>query len=170
LADDEVDLVRLASRVTVAESRLPAIVALAEASATTTEIAAITAADVDLDAGTVQLPGSRLTRHRVAPLTDWGRIQIRRRVDTVGDRRLTYDGHGDGSAGQRSVSVGLGRLLNAAGLGSEPDVGLGSIRAATGRRVFADTGRIEAAANTLGCRSLDIAARLIGWEWTKPPR
>jgi integrase/recombinase XerC len=34
-----------------------------------------------------------------------------------------------------------------------------------GRRAFEETGRIEEAARTLGLRTLDAAARQIGWSW-----
>jgi hypothetical protein len=40
-----------------------------------------------------------------------------------------------------------------------------SVAAWAGARVLADTGRIEAAARALGCRSLDTAARLLRFDW-----
>jgi integrase/recombinase XerC len=41
-----------------------------------------------------------------------------------------------------------------------------SVAAWAGRRVLDDTGSIEAAARTMGVRSLDRAARLVGHDWS----
>ena len=165
LTDDEIDVVRAVSLSTLIETRQPAIVALAEAGAVTTEIAAITGDDLDLDAGTVSLPGARHATPRVVPLTPWGTTQLARRSrDSTGP--LTYRGGNSGNAAQASVSVALRRMFNTAGLAREHDLNLASIRAWAGRRSFDHSEHIEDAARVLGCRSLDTAARLIGWEWS----
>jgi len=44
-----------------------------------------------------------------------------------------------------------------------------SIPASFGRRVFQATGDLGAVADALGRRSLDSAARMIGFEWHKNP-
>jgi integrase/recombinase XerC len=56
-------------------------------------------------------------------------------------------------------------LLTHAGLGEAPDVRPSSVAAWAGRRIFEETGRIDVAAQRLGMRSLDRAARFIGWDW-----
>lgn len=164
LTDDELDVLRAVSLSTLIETRQPAIVAIAEAGAVTTEIAAVTRTDVNLDAGTVALPGARHAVARTVPLTEWGAAQLARRARCT-DGALTYNGSGVGNAAQASVSVALRRMFHTAGFGAEHDLNLGSVRAWAGRRAFNGTGRIDDAARVLGCRSLDAAARLIGWEW-----
>ena len=165
LSDDELDVLRAVSLSTLIETRQPAIVALAEAGAVTTEIAAVSATDIDVGAGTVSLPGARHATPRTVPLTEWGASQLARRSrDSTGP--LTYRGGAAGNAAQASISVALRRMFTAAGFGQEIDLRLGSVRAVAGRRAFDTSGRIEDAARVLGCRSLDTAARLIGWEWT----
>ena len=52
-----------------------------------------------------------------------------------------------------------------AGIGREPDVRPGSVVAWAGRRIFDETESIEEVARRLGIRSLDRAARFIGWGW-----
>ena len=170
LTDIEIDLIRGASLSTLHETRLPAIVALAEASAITSEIAYITSDDVDLCTRTVRLEGSRNTRARVAQLSTWGVAQLRRRIETVDDGHLVYrTSKAKPGIAHTSVAVALGRLLTKAGLGDLPNVGTGSLRATAGRRTLDATGRIDAAAHVLGCRSLDVAARLVGWDWLEDP-
>ena len=165
LTDDELDVLRAVSLSTLIETRQPAIVALAEAGAITTEIATVTTDDIDLDEATVSLPGARHATPRVVPLTEWGAVQLARRSrDSTGP--LTYRGGGTGNSPQASVSVALRRMFTTAGFAHETDLRLGSVRAWAGRRAFNETGRIEDAARVLGSRSLDTAARLIGWEWT----
>ena len=58
-------------------------------------------------------------------------------------------------------------VLVRAGLAGEPDVRASSVAAWAGRRVLEETGRIDLAARALGVRSLDRAARIIGWEWSE---
>jgi len=171
LTDDELDVLRAVSLSTLAETRQPSIIALAEAGAVTTEIARVTAGDVDLEAGVVSLSGSMHALARVVALTGWGAAQIARRVrhlDGV-DVALTYAGADSRNAGQASISTNLRRLFTRAGLSAEPDLGLPSVRAWAGRRTFDRTGRIEDAARVLGCRSLDAAARIVGWDWQGGP-
>jgi integrase/recombinase XerC len=56
-------------------------------------------------------------------------------------------------------------VLRRAGLGDEEGVRPGSIAAWAGRRVLADTGRIDEVARAMGQRSLDRTAEVIGWNW-----
>lgn len=169
LTEIEVDEIRAASRLTLSETRLPVIVALAEASATVAEIAEVDGTAVDSVRGGVALPGSPHALPRTTRLTEWGIAQVQRRLDVIGEDRLAYDGTGVGRAGQASITLALGRLLGRTRLADDAAVGLGSLRATAGRRAFDATGRIESAAHVLGCRSLDTAARLIGWDWTQEP-
>ena len=71
-------------------------------------------------------------------------------------------------AGQVAAATVLQEVLVRAGLAQEPDVRASSVAAWAGRRVLEDTGRIDLAARALGVRSLDRAARILGWDWTEP--
>ena len=63
----------------------------------------------------------------------------------------------------------MAERLMRAGIEREPDVRPGSVVAWAGRRIFEETGSIEEVARRLGIRSLDRAARLIGWGWAPRP-
>jgi integrase/recombinase XerC len=168
LTDDEIALCRWASLSSATNTRLPAVWALAEAGATSAEIPLVRASDVDISIATVRLRGSTKIDARDARLTAWGATQLERRMTTVGDdpeALLVYRGSGSPESAQASVSGAIGDVLRRAGLGDEPDVRPRSVTAWVGRQVLADTGRIEAVARTLGLRSLDRAAALIGWDW-----
>jgi hypothetical protein len=168
LTDEEVNLVRIcalgrgrgATRAAVA-------LALAEATATTREIPLITAGDVDLDAGTVQLPGGARVKPRTAQLTRWGLGVLDRHLgDCDPDQHLVpVRGDVERLAAQAGTCNLIGALLDSAGLRAEPDVRPGSIRAWAGAAIHRRNGRIEHVASALGLRSLDAAADLIGFDW-----
>ena len=84
---------------------------------------------------------------------------------TEHDPRLVYRGTGSGESRQAASCVAITETLERAGLAREPDVRPLSIVAWAGRRIFTETGRIDEVAKRTGVRSLDGAARLIGWEW-----
>ena len=168
LTTGEVGAGRAASVGSLSESRLPAVWALAEATATTHEIPRVRPEDVDIHAGTVWLSGSNKTKPRVAALTDWGIGMLAHRLETV-DRpsSLTYQGQGTARSMQASSSMAIAKILGAAGLRADPSVKPESVRGWAGRQVWVETGRIEAAATALGCTSLDTAASVIGWQWAQ---
>ena len=169
LTDDELAAGRAASVGTLSATRLPAVWALAEATATTHEIPRVLPCHVDLDGGTVVLCGSAKTEPRMATLTDWGRQVLARRLDLVGptDRSLTYEGKGSAASMQASSSMAIARILNEAGLRGDGSVKPESVRAWAGHRIWVETGRIESAAVALGCRSLDTTARIVGYQWAE---
>lgn len=166
----EVGVCRSFSQHTLIETRLPAAWALAEATARTSELPHLRVSDVDLDAGRVWVWGSPRCEPRWGELTDWGVSQLARHVYVLGsgdpERRLVYSGRGDPVSAQSSSCTAIARVLTLSGLGAEPDVRPVSVVAWAGQQVFDATGRIEAVAETLGVRSLDRAAGLIGWDWT----
>jgi len=170
LCDDEIALGRSFSFRTLRDSRQPAAWALAEATVRTAELSQVTIGDLDLEAGTVHIAGSTKTQPRVGVLTAWGVATLARRVESLApDARagtlVVYEGDGSLESRQASCCVAISETLRRAGLAREPDVRPLSIAAWAGKRVFDNTGHIEAAAQALGMRSLDRAARLIGWEW-----
>ncbi len=167
LTDSEVDAGRAASLRTLSESRLPAVWALAEATATTHEIPRVRTDEVDLDSGTVRLSGSAKTLPRTAQLTPWGFNAITARLDALPEQSmsLTYQGKGSSRSMQASSSAALAKILKEAGLRTDPSVKPESVRAWAGRRLWMRTGLIETAARALGCTSLDTASTVIGYEW-----
>lgn len=170
LSDDEIERGRAASLRTFGETRLPAVWALAEATATTHEIPRVRPSDLHLDDGIVMLGGSRSTVARQGRLTDWGVDALAARLRATSDTPLAYQGAGRSPASmQASCSAALDRILTAAGLRVDPSVKPGSVRAWAGRHVWQTTGRVEKAAIALGCRSLDAAATIVGLDWRPPP-
>jgi site-specific recombinase XerD len=171
LCDDEIALGRSFSFQTLRDSRQPAAWALAEATVRTSELSQVTVGDLDLEAGTVHIAGSTKTQPRVGVLSTWGVVALARRVESLGPDAhagtlVAYEGDGSLESRQASCCVAISDTLRRAGLAQEPDVRPVSIAAWAGKRVFDETGKIEAAAHALGMRSLDRAARLIGWDWT----
>lgn len=170
LTADELAVLRAVALSSTEETRRPAIVALAEAGAVTTEIGRVYREHVDLEAGTVRLGPSRHACERTVPLTEWGGVQLERRIAalTPADVPLAYAGGGRRGNAQASISTTLRQLFTRAGLTGEPDLALSSVRAWAGRRAFDASGRIEDAARILGTRTLDAAARIIDWDWRDP--
>ena len=168
LTDDEVLLARGAAQWSLSDTRRLAAWALAEATARTSELPHIRVSDFDLDAGRVFLHGGKRVGERQASLTPWGVEQLRLRVDVIGSDPglpVLYQGSDPKGAGQVAAATVLQDVLVRAGLAAEPDVRASSVAAWAGRRMLEDTGRIDLAAQALGVRSLDRAARIIGWDW-----
>lgn len=164
LTDAEVELCRVLAAHPADATLKPAAWGLAEATAATSEIPAVRRGDIRR--GAVRLPGSRLLLPRSAAPGEWAITQIERRlreIDADPDALVAY--LGDGKRPQAAAAMVIGKVLRRAGLAGEPGVRPASIRAWAGRRVFDETGSIEAVAQRLGLRSLDTAARLIGLEW-----
>ena len=170
LTDDEVAICRTAALQSLTSTRLSAAWALAEATARTAELPHLVIADLDLHHARVWLHGSPRTDPRWGTVDEWGLRQLARHVRRLGKdsdpkTRLTYAGSGSAESRQASSCLVIGETLRRAGLGGEPDVRPLSVAAWAGARVFAETGRIEVAAQALGVRSLDRAARLIRFDW-----
>lgn len=171
LTDDEITLCRSVAQWSLAGSRHAAAWALAEATCRSSELPNITGDDIDLDLGRVWIAGGKATQPRTGQLTDWGLVQVRARLDELGvpSLPLVYSGRSPAGAGQVSGAAALVDVLTRAGLHREPDVRPGSVAAWAGRRVLEETGRIDCAARALGVRSLDRAARIVGWDWRADP-
>lgn len=142
-------------------TRMPGMLALAEASATTWEIGFVTTCDVNLSAETVRLPGTQHLLPRTNPLTPFGVAALAARVDHLPEGAQIFTPRSTPLSANANASAVLGRLLRRAQLAHLSDVRIDSIRAWRGHCAYKEGG-IEAAAAALGCRSLDTAARIIG--------
>ena len=164
LTDDEVERCRDVAQWSSAQ--VAAAWALAEATARGVEIALVSARDVDLDNKSVDLPGGARTEPRRGTLTSWAVAALARRLKASTDGQTVAFTGSSRAAGQASTCRAISSVLVRAGLAGQPDVRPASIAGWAGRRVFDETGSIEAAARAMGVRSLDRAARLIGLDWS----
>jgi len=174
LTDDEIVVCRSFSLQTLTATRQPAAWALAEATARTSEIPHILVSDLDLGNRRVWIHGSSKAEARWGLVGDWGATQLARRIGSLknapeDDPALAYEGRGSEESAQASSCIAIAETLTRAGIGREPDVRPGSVVAWAGLRIFEDTGSIEEVARRLGIRSLDRAARFIGWGWAPQP-
>jgi integrase/recombinase XerC len=170
LSDLEVQSCRRVALEDLRSTRLAVPWALGEATARTAEIPHLVVADLDLGAGRVWIHGSSNTEPRWGALTSWGVRQLERRLRerklTDGAASLTYLGTTNPESRRAHSSQAIRETLQRAGLTSDPSVRPQSLAAWAGRCVLSETGRIELAAQALGMRSLDGAARFVGWDWT----
>jgi integrase/recombinase XerC len=170
LTDEEVETCRWASLQDLSSTRLPVAWALGEATARTAEIPHITVADLDLAGGRAWIHGSHNTEARWGALSEWGLAQLRRCVRDLGrhaDQATTvaYAGSGNRESRRSFSSQAVRETLQRAGLMADPEIRPASLVAWAGLRILGETGRVDVVARALGMRSLDGAARLIGWDW-----
>ncbi len=166
LTTAEVERCRVFARRSTRDTRGPAAWALAEATATTSEISAVTAADATAAPGRVWLTGGARNLARWGDLTGWGVEQIRRRLDEIDttdpSTLLVYASNGSAQSRQASACDAVHETLKRAGFGGDRRIRPLSVPAWRGATIFADTGDIEAVRHALGVRSLDNARRIIG--------
>lgn len=170
LTDDEIAAGEAASRNTLDATRLPAAWALAEASAITSEIAALRVKDVDLEGGRVWLDGApNRRRPRWGELTEWGVRAIHSRIRHLGagngDFGVVYGGFAIGKSPSVSVGAAVHEVLVLSGLNRLPNVRPLSVPFWAGATAFETTGRVDVAANVMGLTSLDRTAQALGWTW-----
>jgi integrase len=171
LTDDEVAICRSSALRSLSETRLPAAFALAEATARTSEVSKVRIDDIDLDQGRVWIHGGSRSIERWGTMSCWGAEQLGRRVRQLKKvsafTPLVYEGKGSPQSAQASACVAIATVLRAAGLSSEPDVRPASVASWAGATAFRQGAQIDEVARVLGVRSLDQAARLIGWDWDR---
>ena len=170
LTDLEVQRCRRSALEDLTSTRLAVPWALGEATARTAEIPHLRISDLDLSAGRVWIHGSSNTEARWGSLTPWGVAQLERhlrdRLTTNEDTALVHRGSENPESRRAHSSQAIRETLQRVGLTTDPYVRPASLAAWAGRQVLCATGRIDAAARALGMRSLDGAARFIGWDWT----
>ncbi len=173
VSEEELLLLRTASLLNGA-GRASVVLALAEATAVTSEITAVKICDID-DAKNpcaVRLSGTARHRPRVGELTAWGSQVLTRRLAELRssgrdeNALLAYGGSKPtgGAKAQASVCNALGELISSVGLDDQQGIRAGSVRAWSGRRIFHDAGLAEAAL-ALGLSSLDQTALVIDYNW-----
>lgn len=171
LEPDELMLLQLAAAGSLADTRSPAALALAEAGATHSELPRVTIACLDLAGHRVRLPGGKGVRPRWSPLSGWAVQQLTRRVQV-----LRADGAGDGQSllctdadpgsesAQSSCNIALADLLRQVGLAGEPGVAPGSIALSRPAAVLAATGSFDLAVRASGFTSADRLAARLGYD------
>jgi integrase/recombinase XerC len=169
LTNEEAALGRSYSLHTQTSTRYSAAWALGEATAITSELPHITIADLDLDFAhgpRVWLHGSNKREARWGLLDDWCALQLQRRASSLQNTdHLIYSGKDKVEGGQQSCCMAISDTLVRCGLASESDVRPASLVAWAGTVVYEETDKIEEVARRLGMRSLDAAARFIGFDW-----
>ena len=164
LTESEASLVREHADAGLWFSSRSVVVALAFAGGTASEIARVTAADLDLTAGNVRFGGKAA---RTNPLDDWSRDAITQHVQnrpgaTDSQYQLCVGGPLTLERATHSVTVRLRQVVVDAGLSREPEITARSIRLTTALRVAQQQG-IFAAAAFLGNTSLDRTAAALRW-------
>lgn len=171
LTDGEVDECRRVCLHDLASTRLSVAWAFGEATARTSEIPHITLADLDLSGRRVWIHGSSKTEPRWGALTDWGAGQVARHLRSLGNveaaTAVAYAGSGNVESRRSFSAQAIRETLQRAGLTGDRYLRPASLTGWVGVGVMRETRRIEAVALALGVRSLDAAARMIGWDWTE---
>ena len=132
----------------------------------------VTVADATARPGHCWLTGDRRRLARFVELTPSGLVAVEARFRALGgddDRLLIYEGAGSAESQQASASKVIGDALRRSGVARDAAVKPSSLRAFAGLSAYHRTGDITAAAAVLGCRSLDDAATIIGWEPEQAP-
>jgi len=169
LTDEEIELGRSYS-VRTSDTRPAVCWALGEATSWTSEMPHARLSALALEEGTVFIHGGATTDPRVARLTPWGLTQMKRRLRMIdkgegSDPILMGEGRWDHpDEGRAAATMALVATLKAARL-SAPGVNPRSIAAWAGAKALAEGASIDLVARMLGVRSLDQAAKLIGFRW-----
>ncbi len=180
LTPSEVARLRVAGRLSTADTVSPAAVELALAGAAQADIAAALVADFDPRAATLRLAGRGQSRPRVVALEPAAVATLDQRVDALrraaARKRVEFDtGTAPLAMGQPldryqpqslapAVAHTLHRALRAAGI-DRAGVRAGSLQSYAANRRYALTGRVEDVADVLGLRSLDAARRRLDADW-----
>jgi integrase len=161
------------------ETKGPAVLALVLIGCSSGEVGAIRAKDIYLSEMLVNAHGGgdRFAQ-RWLPIDDpwaFGQLAARLRAladkypDGWQDRFIAYDPQPgkDDDARRRAAatSMTVGKIIERAGLKVNGVTRVASITEFVARRVFLQTGRVEAVAARLGLSKLDDAAHLCGYEW-----
>lgn len=142
----------------------------------TADIADMTVNHVDLDDGTLLLPGSRnVAERRVRIPGQWEydtftqRIRDLERFGHSKDTGLVVRRQGGDASRQAGAAIAISQVLTRAQLKSDPALKPASVCRWAALVAFETSGDISTAAALLGTRSLDTAASAIAWDWSAKP-
>ena len=157
-------------------SRHGAAIAIGFSGGGTADIANMTVNHVDLEDGTLLLPGSRhVSERRVRIPGQWEydtfaqRMSDLKRYGDPEDAGLVVRRQGGDASRQAGAAIAISEVLTRAQLKSDPTLKPASLCRWAALVAFETTGDISAAAALLGTRSLDTAASAIAWDWTAEP-
>ncbi len=139
--------------------------ALSEATARTSEMGRVRVRDVEVELARVWLPGSPTVDARWGQLTDWGLIQVKRRLRSVSDPDASLIVWRTTPRTLRAACAqAVKETLRAAGL-TAPGIRPRSIVSWAGRKALDEGTPLHEVALLLGMRSLDETVKLIGFDW-----
>ena len=176
---EQVQRCKDAARITLTETRHPALLGLFLAGQGTAELPYTTREDVHLDDRLVWSHGGTKATPRWVPLDDWQTEMIRRRIDWLdanpaatsalaARRTLVYAPTRDAVPHhfrQAATANAIGTIMRRAGLSQIPGMGAKSLRQYVAHDVYVRTGSLAQVATRLGMASLDAAADLLGLDW-----
>jgi integrase len=179
LDEDEAVALRHAAEYVTRPSRHAAAAALALSGGHTGEIGHIRILDLDKSTAAVWIHGSTRTDPRWCPLDPWAlRVLLARAAFVARQQRIpeaaaqarlaVSSAPAPDEQLQARACVALSDLIRRIGLGADPRVKPASLTAHAAVRIFDGSGKIEDVARGLGLRSLDRAADLVGYDWTRP--
>ena len=175
LVEVEFDTIRSIASVK-RHTRHAAAVAIAFSGGGTADIAGMTRAHVDLEDGTITLPGGRHIAERTVRIPgEWEYDILTERLadlDKLGrpdDDGLVVRRQGSAASRQAGAAIAITEVLQEGQLRSDSTIKPASISRWAALVAFETSGDIAAAASLLGTGSLDTAAAAIGWDWTNSP-
>jgi len=171
LNECEADLCRSVAW-TYLDTRLAAAVALGFCGAGTADIGNMTSRHVDLDDGSLILPGGRqIEQRRVAIAGEWEYQVLEHRSKMLQDLGDPIDmgfvvkRTGSDASRQAGAAIALSKILSVAGYKNDKGLKPGSFQNWAGVSVYDQTADITEVAKLLGSKSLDSAARAIDLDW-----
>jgi hypothetical protein len=162
ITDDEHAAIRNFAASTTRDTRNPALVAAAESTASTGELAVIVAADIDVPNQRIWLPGAGPIAPRWGKMSDWGSEALRVHLTHAQrDEPIFYSGRRSGHKAVAAMSTAVAKIYRQARLASDNSRKPNAIRAWAGRQLFDDGIPIEQVAHRLGVESCDTAFAII---------
>ncbi|RPK63389.1 site-specific tyrosine recombinase XerC [Streptomyces sp. ADI96-02] len=179
LDEDEAVALRHAAEYVARPSRHAAAAALALSGGHSGEIGHARIRDLNRSAKAVWMHGSSRTEPRWCPLDPWAlRVllaratfvekQQRTKADLPDARLAVSSAPAPDEQIQARACVALSDLIRRIGLSTDPQVKPASLTAYAAVAIFDASGSIEEVVRRLGLRSLDRAAHIVGYDWTRP--
>ncbi|MEI6622407.1 MAG: hypothetical protein WCP28_10920 [Actinomycetes bacterium] len=168
LRDDELGLLELVCYHEPPSSHLRAVLALTASGLMPAEAAEITISMVNLEAGSLQAPGSTNRFARTVYLSAWAKAALEKRIEylvaegAADSAHVVYGGaKAEGRNPSAAVGMALTTLMTRAGLHREPGVLPRSIAANYAVRIWEHTADLPLVARAMGMRDLNRVADLL---------